>query len=330
VNSWADRAGRLRVTGLWPSAGPWRIGILATLILGTLGSLSLSPAALVQVPGARIYVAAVAIWINSIVIGYIIGITRVAYSQFRRDLDRLRPLLVEELDSIHARMTAPQRPLALVVATAVGLGIGVLASGEALPRLLARDPERWVFAWTLLLLPLLWALILHVFWLMLELTIGLYRLARGGLRVDFSNRVRLDVFAGFGFRNLLLIVIGLAVIPVQAILTGEIEVWDFVPAVSVAVPAGLIVLILPILGAHRTLVEVKRRELDRVDADVATSAPGSDRALLLHLYRGEVTRSSEWPVSFGGIARVVAYALLPPLAWTAAAVVEAWVSLLIG
>ena len=60
--------------------------------------------------------------------------------------------------------------------------------------------------------------------------------------------VLLGVFADIGIRHLLVIIIGLSVIPMQAILTGQIQTVDFVPALVVTVPVALIVLLLPMWG----------------------------------------------------------------------------------
>jgi len=127
-------------------------------------------------------------------------------------------------------------------------------------------------------------------------------------------------------RHLLLIVIGLAFVPIQAILLGGLDVLDFVPALIATVPIGLAALLLPVLGVHANLVAAKQAELDRLGELQRHSEPHSERHLLLALRRGQVAAVPEWPFTLGSAARIAVYVIIPPCAWIAAAVVENWVS----
>jgi hypothetical protein len=129
---------------------------------------------------------------------------------------------------------------------------------------------------------------------------------------------------------LLVIIIGLSVIPMQAILTGQIATVDFVPALVVTVPVALIVLLLPMWGIRGAVIAAKRMELDRL-AELANGAePGSERHMLVSLYRRQVAETSEWPASAGAASRVLFYVVIPPLAWIAAALVQGAVSNVLG
>ncbi len=84
------------------------------------------------------------------------------------------------------------------------------------------------------------------------------------VRIDLDDPRLLGVFADIGIRHLLVIIIGLSVIPMQAILTGQIQTVDFVPALVVTVPVALVVLLLPMWGIRAAVIAAKRTELDRL------------------------------------------------------------------
>lgn len=292
---------------------PMTLAAVIAVALGTLGTLTLVPS-LDEAPASEIYGSSVAIWLNAMVIGYVWGILRYGYNALGRDLAALAPM---------ARGAAPQ-PVRLarqwrVALAVIGVAMGIALTGDVAPRIV-RGESSWVYAWTLVILPLLWPSVLLAIAAMLTNSVALYRLGRSGLDIDPRNRAALAPLARVGVRHLAFTLIGLAVIPVQGILTGPLNYWDFVPAVVVTVPAALGMLLAPLVGTHLGIAAAKRDELTRIDtmANPATE----QEAMLRFLYRREIERLPEWPVSVTGLAQVSFYFVIPPLAWTAAALVE--------
>ncbi len=119
-------------------------------------------------------------------------------------------------------------------------------------------------------------------------------------------------------------------IPDAGVLTGQIATVDFVPALVVTVPVALMVLLLPMWGIRASVIAAKQNELDRLSALVNESEHGSERHMLLSLYRRQVADTSEWPASAGAASRVLFYVVIPPLAWIAAALVQDLVSNVLG
>ncbi len=293
--------------------GPKALAAVIAIALGTLGTLTMLPS-LSEASASEVYGSSVAIWLNALVVGYVWGILRYGYDALRRDLAVMAPFVrgaVREPTRLTKRST-----FILVV---IGVAMGIALTGDLAPRIV-RSEASWLYAWTLIILPVLWPSALLAITAMLMNSVALYRLGRSGLEIDPRNRARLAPLVRIGVRHLAFTLVGLAVIPVQSILTGPLDYWDFVPAVVVTVPAALGMLLAPLVGAHLGIASAKRQELARIEAMDAGST--EQDAMLRFLYRREIERLPEWPVSVSGLMQVAFYFVIPPLAWTAAALVE--------
>lgn len=300
----------------------FRLGALITLAFGLVGSATLLPV-LAWADGRELYVSSVAIWINAWVVGYAMATLRFSYASLLRDVASLAPLM----NGSYAGYENPAR-WSVNVVTALGFAFGCATAANPAMQLLQGEPRAWLYVWTLITLPALWAAVLRALFIMIVNTRAVYRLGRYGLNIDLHDRTPLGVFARIGVRHLSLVLIGLAVIPLQQILTGRMGLWDFVPAVVVTLPSALGMLLGSIGGVHSGLVEAKAAKL----AAIRQSAPeGSDpqRSMLMFLYQREIERVPEWPVSVNGLAQVAVYVIIPPLAWTAAALMENLISALL-
>ena len=200
----------------------------------------------------------------------------------------------------------------------------IIPSAPTLVAIIEGRRESLPYLWVPVLIPLLWATALPALWLLLRQSVFVHRLGRE-VHVELGDQRALGVFTDIGFRHMLIIIVGLSVIPMQAILSGSIQINDFVPALIATTPVALAVLALPILVFIVASLRPERRtrpthrEIRRFDRD-------GERYLLLVLYRRQVVDTSEWPLSAGSASRVVLYVVIPPLAWIAAAVVENLVS----
>ena len=302
----------------------WRFAVAVAFVLGIVGSAPLPFAYLAGYDSRAIYHSFVSVWINSIVVGYVIGFP--VFERLVADAERIAPLLgAADVMQVRATLSETWSNAAVWVAGAVGVLYGLIPSMPTLIRIIAGEPGAFIYLWVPLLIPLLWATALPMLWRLVRLSVFVYRLG-GKVRVDLGDQRLLGVFTDIGIRHLLIIVVALSVIPMQAILTGRMQLNDFVPALIATVPVALIVVVLPILGVHRGVVFAKERELDRLAPLLEAADRDSERFLLLSLYRQRVAETSEWPLSGGSASRVVLYFVIPPLAWIAAALVENVVS----
>lgn len=302
----------------------WRFAVAVAIALGVVGSIPLLIAYNANYDVHAIYHSFVSVWINSFVVGYVVGLP--VFERLAADVERVAPLL-DEAARTRARATLSDiwSNAAVWGARAIGVIYGFIPSAPTLLHIIEGRPGAFIYLWVPLLIPLLWATALPALWRLIRLSLFVYRLGRE-VRVDLGDQRLLGVFTDIGIRHLLIIVIGLSVIPMQAILTGAIQLNDFAPALIATVPVALTVLVLPILGVHRGVAFAKERELDRLTLLLETADRDSERFLLLSLYRQRIAETSEWPLSAGSASRVVLYVVIPPFAWIAAALVENVVS----
>lgn len=313
-----------------PQHSPWTVGIATTLALGLTGSAAVLLGASQGVAGDRLYDSAAQLWVNSAATGYVLGIMLYETRRLCGDLARLHPHLrgaTALADSDLFQRNHHPRALALVTlgGTLYGAFFNYTTDGLLYQAISGTAPA-WEYAWGPVVLISLWAAVFHVFWILLDNARRLARIARQDIRVDLANVAAFDVVAHAGIRQLLMIIVGLTVIPIQAIMTGTLRPLDFAPALGVVLPVGIILLALPLIGAHQAIATEKQRELVRLDRDIARARRGSERHMLLALYRHQIESMPAWPLSLRNLAQIALYLVLPPLAWIAAALVESVVS----
>ncbi len=306
----------------------WRLGLATTLGLGAAGSIPLLVAYLGGHELHPLYRSFVGLWVNAVVIGYIVGWPM--FSMLAADVERLT-LAMEPADRSRARTELSDAWSNRGVWIARGLGVlyGAILSSPVVVDVLHEQRQALPYLWVPLVVPLLWATILPALWRLIRVSVFVRRLG-GRVRINLDDPRVLGVFADIGIRHLLVIIVGLSVIPMQAILTGQIQTVDFVPALVVTVPVALVVLLLPMWGVRAAMTAAKRIELDRLTELANTAEQGSDRHMLVSLYRRQIADTPEWPASAGAASRVLFYVVIPPLAWIAAALVQDLVSNVLG
>lgn len=118
-------------------------------------------------------------------------------------------------------------------------------------------------------------------------------------------------------------------------LGGPVNWWTTLPAVAFFLPLMLLLLLIPVLPLHRRLSE--QREAATADAQRAlrearsmnTSDGVAAQAAALTLRR-EVMRLPTWPFDVPAITRFISYAIIVPLTWAGAALIEMLVDSLVG
>ena len=307
----------------------WRKGLVIALGLGLVGSAPLMFAYASGYEIDRVYRSLVALWVNAIAIGYVIGLPM--FQRLAADVERLAPLMEppERSRARSALSDAWSNP-GVWVARILGVVYGLIPSTPEVLDAITGRRQSLLYLWVPLLIPILWAIVLPALWRLIRLSVFVYRLGRDSVRIDLGDLRSLGAFADIGIRHLLIIVVGLSVIPMQAILTGSLELIDFVPPLIVTAPVALIVLILPMWGIHRAVAAAKARELDRLTTSLSQMERDGERFLLLSMYRRQIADVPEWPVSAGSASRVLFYVVIPPLAWVAAALVQNLVSNVLG
>ena len=112
-------------------------------------------------------------------------------------------------------------------------------------------------------------------------------------------------------------------------ISNDSALTAFFPGFAGAFASLFGIVSLTLWPVHKSLVREKRTQLDAVDAQIrAVNAQDIDNpetvstlAPLL-TYRRELRQAPEWPVDIGVIARLALYAIIPPLTWVGAALIE--------
>lgn len=119
-------------------------------------------------------------------------------------------------------------------------------------------------------------------------------------------------------------------------LGGPIDWWTTLPALAIFSPLVLLLLLVPVWPMHRKLLSQRQKARDEaqraVRASRSSGAGGEasmvDLAAALAMRR-EVAELPVWPFDVNTVARFLGYALIIPLTWAGAALIEMLVNALL-
>ena len=151
---------------------------------------------------------------------------------------------------------------------------------------------------------------------------------------DLFHLDRLKPLARSGMIDVVAIAIGLAMTPLQS-LDAQFRWGNYSFAMMVMLPAGVILLLWPLLSIHRRIRAEKHQHFVRVDALIRNARVAATPEEILGLetllaHRDRLREQRTWPLSTALLSRLFLYLIIPPVAWAGAAVVEAFVDRMIG
>lgn len=139
----------------------------------------------------------------------------------------------------------------------------------------------------------------------------------------------LNSLNGFGSAaiNGLLMVVGALTLSVLQSLDREFRVEQYINGMYVAIPAAIVLVLLPIWAVHKRIKAAKLEELERINREIQQASTELQADALLHLNgllqrRVQIQGLRTWPMDLSLFARFILYVLIPPLAWAGAAVTE--------
>ncbi|MEO0614825.1 MAG: hypothetical protein AAFY69_01685 [Pseudomonadota bacterium] len=114
---------------------------------------------------------------------------------------------------------------------------------------------------------------------------------------------------------------------------GPTNLWTTLPGLLIFAPLLVLLLLLPVWPLHRELLRQRMEAVAAAQAQVqahctATEEEGGQLAQALSLRR-EVSRLPVWPFDVGAVTRFVSYAVIVPLTWAGAALIEMLVNTLL-
>jgi hypothetical protein len=307
---------------------PVALGCVIGVVLGGLGSIAL----FFSTDAAEAYRSGMQLWVTALLVGYVVGIVLLEVRRSGSELARLPGWEASRHGAASANPFAANRhPRTLMAFTLGGIAFGlvfnVYVEGLVYQALVGKSLT-WAYAWGPPLLMVLWGVVFHALWILID---NAFLLARIGeqVHVDLNDVGALDVFANAGTRHMLLLVGGLAVFPIQSIFGGGLSPLDLLPGLLIVVPVGLFLFVWPVLAVRHAILWAKRDELALIDLQLAAAPHLDDRYVLLSLLRRQVASIPAWPLSLRNLARLALYLVIPPLTWVAAAFVDAFVSRLV-
>jgi len=150
--------------------------------------------------------------------------------------------------------------------------------------------------------------------------------------VELFSSLKLQPFAFNGVDDVLLIAGAMALSVVQS-LDAQFRLGNYLAALLVALPAAIYLLLRPMWALHKKLSVQKQTLLARIGDHIAERT-GSNQAIaeleLSLQHRDRISRAYTWPLDLGLVYRLLFYGVIPPLAWSAAALVEMLVQDVIG
>ena len=172
-----------------------------------------------------------------------------------------------------------------------------------------------IVVWTAAVMLICWRLPVSIAFLKLgrELNIDLYRLDRAQ---PITRMATIDFLTAAG---------GMAFMAFQS-LDAEFRIQNYVAGIAIGLPAGLLLMGLPLWGLHEKIVSLKQQRLADLHIQMGEilSTPKPDILLLeaVTAHTARIHSMPSWPINLRLITRIFAYGIIPPLAWVGAALVE--------
>lgn len=142
------------------------------------------------------------------------------------------------------------------------------------------------------------------------------------MQVDLYRMEQLQPFANVAIVDVLVVAGALAMQPLQA-LDAEFRVWNFQAGFIVGVTAALLLFLVPLIGIRNNIFQTKAQRVTDLQlrlSDTNSNDIASLETLSAHISR--IQKMPNWPINLPMLTRVLAYIVLPPLAWVGAALVE--------
>ena len=191
--------------------------------------------------------------------------------------------------------------------------------------------------------PLLICLVFFMIWVWLTVGVVLFsrlyvaRLLRQAGRqvpIDPYDQSPLEPFARSGMSDVLM-TMGVLVLTMVQSIDATFRPENYLFSLLVGIPAGLTLLFLPMSTLHSRLKALKAEERIEVNAMIR-AAPKSfvrDEMATLETVlqrRERIQDIPTWPMNVSMISRLLFYVVIPPAAWTGAALMERLIEGLLG
>ena len=175
----------------------------------------------------------------------------------------------------------------------------------------------------------LWSVIGFFLVWRLPITFHLRRYA-SQLDVDLFNLRCLRPLTNLAAKGVLIVAGAMAFMPLQS-LDAELRWINYEGGVYVGIPSAILLLIIPLMGARMAIMAAKEKRLEFVQSQIAdTSREDIMRFETLLAHKQRIEELPNWPFDANLTFRLLGYAVIAPLAWVGAALVENLVDQIAG
>ena len=266
------------------------------------------------------------------IIAYIVPVFDYITARTEQAVDDLRPHLdlpAAAIDDIHASIA--RKPVGRILRTIV-LGVvfwllqsWLLAGGwRGMLYGLQHSPLSFLVSTVPLLV---WLTLTTAVFALID-NARVFRRLTAHVRSDLLDPSSVSPFGAMAVYSTLVVIGAQACFPLMWV-SGPINAWTTVPGVVMMLPVTVMLLLMPLLPLQSRLRAAKHAALEVVQTQVnerrQSQAGAPERDPVLHgmlAYRHEITSVSEWPVDFAALMRLLSYAVIVPLTWIGAALIE--------
>ena len=271
-------------------------------------------------------------------VAYIVPMFHYITTRTHHALDILGPYIESPQRLAELHDAIDRRPVKWVVRTTlVSLGLWIVQS-----RLLTGS---WEAMWTQITsgyVPVVLSLGPLFVWL--SMTVAMSALMQNALTIRrLMPELSTDIFepksympiGSMAVTSTLVSLGGMALMSVMW-LDGPIDWWTTLPALIIFAPLVVLLLLLPVWPMHRKLLAQRHEALDTAQQALRVSRASAEQgeaslanqAAALSMRR-EVARLAVWPFDVGTVTRFLSYAVIVPLTWAGAALIEMVVNALL-
>lgn len=150
------------------------------------------------------------------------------------------------------------------------------------------------------------------------------------LYVDLYDMDKVRPLTHLATRDVLVVAGAMAFMPLQA-LDAEFRWANYQAGLFVGLPAAVFMLLLPLMGVRRAIRNAKAARVAELNHAIADTAHSDfERLETLCAHRARIRSLSDWPFDAQAVLKLMFYAVIAPMAWVAAALVEMFVENLAG
>jgi len=319
----------------WARLSSFTFSLCVFVIFGFLGWLPILWISYADnIAASTLIVPTVTMLINVLALSYILGMTVFSVRRLKQNLEPLQPHYRNEPNAFAELSRVPElcrHPKTHFWVTCSGLvfGITLVVIGRIYVNLYSEGLPPGFEGWPFLIIPCLWASIAHAAWIFADNARHIGNAARHLPHVDLFDTTTMTAFTKVTTSQILFVLGAMTVLPLQAIIIGDIEADDFTPPGIVAILLIGYSILHPLADARARLRDAKQKEIEKVAAKLRDIPPEQRMAHedvpKLLAYRTAIERVDEWPLSGSSLMRLSLYVFIPPVTWALAAVISFYV-----